>query len=195
MKKITISLITLFVIIFGFNYGLKKFNFNTNHQIGEKIDSLNGIYVFYNGGVGNSSGRNISEDGYNLGLQYQCVEFVKRYYYENYNHKMPDAFGNAKDFFNKNLKDGEKNLQRDLIQFTNPSKSKPEIGDLLIYSPSIFNKFGHVAIVSKVNQNSIEIIQQNPGPFSKSRESFNIENINNKWKIKNSRILGWLRKE
>lgn len=68
------------------------------HKIGEKIESLNNIYVYYNGKVGNVNGRNISKDGYDLGLKYQCVEFVKRYYFLHYFHKMPDSYGHAKDF-------------------------------------------------------------------------------------------------
>ncbi len=148
----------------------------------------------YNGGVGNVSGRRLTDDGYNLGLKYQCVEFVKRYYYEELNHKMPDSYGHAKDFFNSNLKDGEKNKQRNLNQFTNPSKSKPEINDLVVYSGTTMNKYGHVSIISNVTENEIEIIQQNPGPFGKSREKFDLTMENGKWRIKNDRILGWLRK-
>lgn len=43
--------------------------------------------------------------------------------------------------------------------------------------------------------NEIEIIQQNPGPFSKSREVFSLIQKEGKWIINNDRILGWLRKE
>jgi hypothetical protein len=61
--------------------------------------------VYYNGGVANVVGRNVSVDGYNLGLKYQCVEFVKRYYYQHLGHKMPDTYGHAKDFFDRNVAD------------------------------------------------------------------------------------------
>ncbi|WP_435525491.1 CHAP domain-containing protein [Chryseobacterium indoltheticum] len=46
----------------------------------------------------------------------------------------------------------------------------------------MFNKFGHVAIISEVNDSQIEIIQQNPRPFSPSREHFKmkLENENGK---------------
>ena len=46
-----------------------------------------------------------------------------------------------------------------------------------------------------VKESEIEIIQQNPGPHSNTRETFTLENKNGKWKIKNKRILGWLRKD
>ncbi|MEG1592295.1 CHAP domain-containing protein [Chryseobacterium sp.] len=196
MKKKFLKII-LIILVIGFtaNYVFRKFNFNQNYQIGDKIDSLNGVFVYYNGGVNHILERNKTEDGYNLGMKYQCVEFVKRYYYERYHHKMPDSYGNAKDFFDNKISDGQKNEKRNLIQFTNSSSSKPQIGDLIIYSATIFNKFGHVAIISEVNDSQIEIIQQNPGPFSPSREHFKMKLEDEKWKIKNSRILGWLRKE
>lgn len=196
MRNKTLKLIILLVLVLlGFNYSFRAFNFNPKHQIGDKIDSLNGVTVFYNGGVNNSTGRNLTQDKYNLGIKYQCVEFVKRYYYEVYHHKMPDAYGNAKDFFDKKLKDGEKNNKRDLLQFTNPSKTKPENGDLLIYSPTLFNRFGHVAIIAKVESGSVEIIQQNPGPFASSHETYELKQTNQTWKIENPRIWGWLRKD
>ncbi len=57
-----------------------KFNLNVKYTRGQKIDSLHGVYVYYNGKTQNVSGRNLV-NGYNLGLNYQCVEFVKRYYF------------------------------------------------------------------------------------------------------------------
>ncbi|MBC7865145.1 MAG: CHAP domain-containing protein [Bacteroidia bacterium] len=194
-RKRIIILIFLLIASFAIFKLSKKFNINPNHKVGEALDSLNGVVVYFNGGVDNSEGRNTSEDNYNIGIKYQCVEFVKRYYYERLNHKMPDAFGNAKDFFNEDLADGALNEKRDLIQFTNGSKSKPLPDDLLIFSSTFFNKYGHVAIVSMVTDTTIEIIQQNPGPFGNSRDHFKLSKENEKWRIDEDRILGWLRKE
>lgn len=97
---------------------------NSGFYIGQQIDSFNGVAVLFNGKVSNVSSRNTTADGYNLGLKYQCVEFVKRYYYQQLNHKMPDSYGHAKDFFNKSLSDGQKNRQRNLTQYTNPGHTK-----------------------------------------------------------------------
>lgn len=36
------------------------------------------VAIYFNGGVNMSQGRNLTIDGYNLGIRYQCVEFVKR---------------------------------------------------------------------------------------------------------------------
>ncbi len=192
-KKIIYVLIALFAFIYLGQCTYKKFNFNFDQTIGQKIDSLNGVFVFYNGGMDHTTGRNLAIDGYNLGMKYQCVEFVKRYYYQYLNHKMPDSYGNAKDFFDKTLADGQVNEKRNLLQFQNNSSQQPQVNDLLIFDGTVFNIYGHVAIVSKVTDTKIEIIQQNPGPFGKSRLILELQHQQNKWRINNNRILGWLR--
>ena len=185
----------IIVVVLVGVWTFKNFNFNRRYTVGQAIDSLNGVQVYYNGGVSNVTGRNLTEDNYNLGLKYQCVEFVKRYYYEHLHHKMPDASGNAKDFFDATLPDSTINPKRGLTQYRNPSTTMPAPDDLLIFSGSALNSYGHVAIIARVTENEIEIIQQNPGPYSPSREKLPLETINGKWHIRSERILGWLRKE
>ncbi|MBJ2174951.1 CHAP domain-containing protein [Aureibaculum sp. A20] len=193
VKKALLSIIILVTSYLIFNQ-VKKVNFNNKYEVGQPIDSLNNVIVFFNGGVGNVVQRNTC-DGYNLGLEYQCVEFVKRYYYENYNHKMPDSYGHAISFYDNSLTDNKMNKQRNLTQFSNPSQFKPAIGDLIVMRGTLLNKYGHVAIVSNLFMDKLEIIQQNAGPFSSSREIFELtKNNDGQWEIKNERILGWLRK-
>lgn len=185
----------LAVVVGTLIWGVPKFGVPFTKKPGDKLDSLNGVYVFYNGKVGKVTGRNTTADGYNLGLKYQCVEFVKRYYYEHLNHKMTDSWGHAKDFYDKSLADGKNNKRRGLTQYSNPSQSKPKVNDLLVYDATLLNSFGHVAIVAKVTNKSIEVIQQNPGLLGSSRDTFKLTNKNGKWEIKNSQVLGWLRKK
>lgn len=192
--KIFKVIFLLFLFLIFTTYIFKNFNLNWKYKEGQEIDNFNNVAVYYNGGVSKTFGRNMTEDGYNLGYKYQCVEFIKRYYFEYFNHKMPNSYGNAKDFFDKNLEDDQLNKERNLIQFTNPSKIKPEINDILVFNGSIFNFYGHVAIISDVKENEIEIIQQNSGPFGKTREKFSLIKKDEKWFIDNKRILGWLRK-
>ena len=193
--KYIITIVLLLTTAYFVRYYIKNKNPNPKYFVGQKLDSLNGVYVYFNGRVGHTGKRNLSEDGYNIGLEFQCVEFVKRYYYQYYHHKMPDAFGNAKDFFDDTIADGTLNIKRDLLQFKNPSATKPAVGDLLIFDGHVGNKYGHVAIISVVDSNKIQIIQQNPGPFANSRVEINLIQENNQYKIKHDRILGWLRKE
>ena len=195
MKKI-LKKIGIILICFGLAmvWVLKVFNSNPIKSIGDSIDSFNNVPVYYNGSFNNNFGRNITSDNYNLGLKYQCVEFVKRYYYKHLNHRMPDTYGHAKDFFDSELKDSQINKKRNLIQYTNPSIKKPQIDDIVIFSSTKFNKFGHVAIITKVGKRRIEIIQQNSGLFGRSRIKLPLEFSDGKWEIKNSRVMGRLRK-
>jgi len=193
-KKIFLIITSILALLLASFFVLKVINPNLFYKVGQKVDSLHGVSVYYNGNVGNVEGRQLAKDGYNIGLKYQCVEFVKRYYYEHFNHMMPNSYGHAKDFFNKTLKDGTLNKDRNLKQYTNSSKTKPKVSDLVVYSGTIYNRYGHVSIISKVNKNTIEIIQQNPGTYGKSRVDFKLERENGKWTIKNNQILGWLRK-
>lgn len=177
---------------FSFKW-LKKINLNPNYEVGQAIDSLNGVKVYYNGGVDHVKERRVVE-GYNLGLEFQCVEFVKRYYWHHFNHKMPDSYGHAISFFNPVITDGELNTQRDLLQFTNPSQSCPKVNDIIVFSAHIFNPYGHVAIVSGQTENEIEIIQQNPGPFKPTRLKYTLSrNDQGFWQVDEDRVLGWLR--
>lgn len=163
-------------------------------KVGKVIDTFNGVDIYYNGRVANIQGRNVTSDGYNLGLKYQCVEFVKRYYYEFYNHKMPNSYGNAKDFFDRKLPDGDMNRDRGLRQFRNPSRSRPAIGDLLIFGATQWNEFGHVAIVSKVQNDKVQIAQQNPGSNNPSRQWYNMSRSGDAYTIDSPYVLGFLRK-
>jgi surface antigen len=195
LKKLVLIFMSVSLIGGAIAFVSKKINMNPFYKVGEHIDSLNDVIVYYNGGIDMIEERHLTIDGYNLGLKYQCVEFVKRYYFQQFNHRMPDSYGHAMSFFEASLKDGQLNKARGLTQYTNNSKSKPEVNDLLVFGKTFFNKYGHVAIVSNVGTNQIEIIQQNPGPFGSSREHFDLVYFDKKWLIKDEKILGWLRKE
>jgi len=201
-KKIMQSTLLITVILLlmtGGNSTFQKEN-QIKQAFGSPIDKYNGVAVYYSGNGGKTKHRNLSNDGYNFGLKYECTEFVIRYYYVHFNHKMPVSYGNAKDFYNKDIKDGQRNLQRNLIQYSNPSNTKPKVDDLIILPSNKFNHFGHVAIISKVTNNEIEVVQQNMG-FS-TRATFALVVTNNKWKVTGNpfgwvdvKCLGWLRKE
>lgn len=193
MKKALVFIVLFLILLIGGFYVSKKVNLNPAHSVGDAIDSLNHVKVYYNGGVDHVGERHLV-DGYNIGMKYQCVEFVKRYYFEFYQHRMPDTYGNAKDFFIAGIADGKINSQRNLHQYTNPSQSKPKVGDLVVMDATTFNPYGHVAIISHVDDDQLEIIQQNPGPYSSSRETFELTHENQQWRIEHERILGWLRK-
>ena len=189
-KTIIVSILVFSVVVV---YILSTYcNLNVHTQRGTVVDSLNGVYVYYNGGVNQNSGRNVV-DGYNIGMKYQCVEFVKRYYYECYHHKMPDNYGHAKSFFDKKLSNGEMNVSRGLIQYKNGEGVLPQIGDIVVFDGYLFNHYGHVAIISTVSTDEVELIQQNYGYMSGSRKHLGLTESGLGWKIQHKRILGWLR--
>ena len=191
-KKIVFSIIVLVMLLgIGF-YHFVYADLNVDEsKIGMVVDEFNGVKVYYNGAVNHVSGRNVAKDGYNLGLKYQCVEFIKRYYYERFNHKMPDSYGHAKDFFDDSIKDGSLNPRRNLLQFHNGSSTKPQVDDIIVLG---WSRYGHVAIISKVTDTDIEIVQQNPGPTASSRATFPLVYKDGLWKIDAFRVLGYLRK-
>lgn len=185
--------LAIVVLIAGGYFSVTHLNLNRSHSVGDIVDEFNQVKVYYNGGVGTSVGRNVAADGYNLGIKYQCVEFVKRYYFERFGHEMPDAFGNAKDFFDASVPDGDLNMKRALRQFQNGSSVPPRPEDILVLGPWLFNPYGHVAIVAGVDDTAIEIVQQNPGPFAASRERMALVRSSQGWTVDNERVLGWLR--
>lgn len=162
----------------------------TPRVAGTVLDSLHGVLVYDNGSMGNVSGRRIV-DGYNVGLKYQCVEFVKRYYLEHYGHRMPNSYGHAKDLFDTAVADGALNTARALRQFTNPSRTPPAVGDLLVLDGWRGNPYGHVAIISAVENGRIEVVQQNTGS---PRDTYRLTERDGQWRIASDRVLGRLRK-
>ncbi len=200
MKKFIIVSLLLLFVGWGSYRLVTNINLNPQRQVGQVVDSLDGVKVYFNGGVNHVLERNVSVDGYNIGLKYQCVEFVKRYYFEHFNHRMPDTYGHAKSFFDPNVAHGKMNSARALQQFYNGQDIAPKHGDIIVFKPSLTNPYGHVAIVSKIiaseNLDSqamqVEIIQQNPGPFGSSRETYPLLHQNG-WQVEHPLVVGWLR--
>ena len=158
-----------------------------NLTIGETIDEYRGIPVYYNGSPYQSQGRHVSPGGYNYGMKWQCVEFVKRYYYNRLKHEMPDTYGHAKDFFNRELRDGDFNKQRNLYQFINGGVFKPAADDIVVYDG---DDYGHVAIITEVGEDYLMLIQQNVGTATRHKIPF--AKHDNHYYIMNKNVIGFL---
>jgi hypothetical protein len=158
---------------------------------GAEIDSHNGVVIYYNGlSIGKSHGKHFSVDGYYFGKKWQCVEFVKRYYKVHLDHEMPEVYGHAKSFFDPQTAHGEINKERNLLQFENGKDESPELDDILVFTNT---KYGHVAVVSKVFDDKVEVVQQNVG--KRSRRIFKLNWIENNCTVGTDRKpSGWLRK-
>lgn len=162
-------------------------------NIGDVIDAIDGVPVYFNGDIENVLGRNVTNSGYNLGLRYQCVEFVKRYYYDHLKHEMPYSYGHAKDFFDRKLSNSWRvwNKKRSLYQYRNGNYALPLKGDILVFGKDKYNPYGHIGIISEVGASYIEIIQQNHG--RETRTMYRMVNSGGKYYIANEYALGWLR--
>lgn len=196
MNKKIMGLAAVFLVtaaVFGAYQFITRMPLGSSVAPGTQIDELNGVGIYYNGGVNQSHGRNLTASGYNLGIKYQCIEFVKRYYYERFGHQMPDSYGHAKTFFDQTLPDGALNKQRALLQYHNGSNTMPAPDDIIVYAPSLFNPYGHVAIVAQVNPYAVVIAQQNAGPVYSSREAIPLSLQDNRYRLGSGRVLGWLR--
>jgi len=170
-----------------------KVKSSNSTKVATVLDQYKGVKIYHNGSVRNVHGRNVTGDGYNLGLRYQCVEFVKRFYYEVYGHKMPNSYGHAREFFNPALRDGGYNKDRAMTQYSNASITKPQPDDLIVFGAAPFNKFGHVAIVSEVGPDYVEIAQQNPGVGNPSKAKYQLIHSSGRYVVVNDYVKGWLR--
>ena len=127
---------------------------------GDSIGSFNGIIVYLNsGGIMSCDGeRNLSTNGYSYGIKWQCVEFVRRYYYNYLYHEMPSRYGNASNYFINSISSGSINSERNLHQYHN-GDIRPQKDDILVWPGT----YGHVAIVTNVTDTTVSTIAQNVG--------------------------------
>jgi hypothetical protein len=163
-----------------------------SQRIGRGLDRHQGVLVYDNGLLFfQSHGKHFSPDGYYFGQKWQCVEFIKRYYFQAKGHRMPDVMGHAKSFFEEPLADGALNQRRGLVQFHNGSTDQPRPDDLMVFNDT---RYGHVVIVTEVASNSVEVIQQNI--LSGTRQRFSLVASNGHYFVTAPRRpAGWLRKE
>lgn len=152
---------------------------------GDSIGSLNGVIVYLNsGGMMSCNGeRNLSINGYSYGIKWQCVEFVRRYYYDYLDHRMPSRYGHASHYFRDAIASGSINSERNLLQYHN-GDIRPQKDDILVWSGT----YGHVAIVTNVTDTTVSIIAQNVGENCMEILSLNRNKIS-------GGCIGLLRKE
>jgi surface antigen len=195
IKKIVIGFfsficlaLAVYFIFFSKKYPISVISHSLT--IGDSVDSFNGVTVYNNGSIyGKTYGKHYTPDSsYYYGKKWQCVEFIKRYYYDYLHHKMPNGYGHAHSFFNKTIEHGKLNKERGLIQFKNGGNQTPKVNDLLVFD----GEYGHVAIVSKVSDDEIEVVQQNI--YMTPRQTFVLKKENNCYTVGEKRKpLGWLR--
>lgn len=119
---------------------------------GTQVGSYAGIPAYSNGTVAYNSGTNNYIDGNYIGLKWQCVEYVRRYYYLVKGMNLAAAHtGNANTFYANASTMG-------LSAYANGGSTPPQEGDLLT---SAGGSYGHVAIVRSVSGSQVCAIEQN----------------------------------
>jgi len=89
-----------------------------------------------------------------VGLKWECVEYVQRYYYLEYSMNLYSLSGglNARDFYGHAA-----NMQ--LTAYANGGSTAPQVGDILCFSQTS-SGLGHVAIIRAVGSSTVPVIQQ-----------------------------------
>ena len=114
------------------------------------IDNI-AIDVFSNGDCNHrSQQRSVDAEGHYMGLQYQCVEFVRRYIYLRHlcNLALKWSAGDAHDWYDN----------RTSMGLVAVAPERIEVGDILTFRGGTY---GHVAIVSRVDKNQYWMTSQN----------------------------------
>ncbi|MES2309579.1 MAG: CHAP domain-containing protein [Verrucomicrobiota bacterium] len=160
--------------------------------LAESIDSYKGVAVYPNGkNYIQSHGRHYSFTGYYYGQKWQCVEFIKRFFYLAKNHSMPNVWGHATDFFDPQIPHGEINPDRGMIQYQNGGNVAPEPDDLIVFQN--LTHYGHVAIITEVTENTVSMIQQNVGKTTRVTLPLSLKEGTYWIGDENLQATGWLR--
>lgn len=136
------------------------------------------------------------------GMEFQCVEYINRFYMQRLQHKNMTQTGHADSYF-------WNASEKDLVAFPNGSKTPPQKFDILVFDRANNDgNPGHVAIISNVDffDNRVDVVQQNSiarrygGLLKKAvpKETFPIQqNAQGEWFIHTHEnrlpVVGWSR--
>ena len=146
---------------------------------GDQVGSFNGVIAYSNGSVNYNSGQHNVVNGYTTGLEWQCVEYVRRYYWIIYGQQI-GAGMNANGFYNNGW---------GLTKAVNGGNKAPVPGSILC---SASGSFGHVSIVREVGSNYIKVIQQNwSNTSSDNAYTLNMTVSNGNYTVKAAGSYSW----
>lgn len=151
---------------------------------GSYVGTFNNITAYSNGSNGYYSGVYSC-----CGVQWQCVEYANRYYYQSLGHTNLKGTGNANTYYSTASNKG-------LVAFVNGGTVPPAVGDML---PSNGGAYGHIAIVREVGSNYIKVIHQNwANDTSDNVKTLSMTASNGKYTVagfsSSYPVQGWLRK-
>ena len=119
------------------------------------------------------------------GYQYECVEYIKRFYAEALSVDTKQWWGNAVDYFDSASDKG-------LASFPNGGTTQPAPDDIIVFDNG--NNLGHVAIVASVTANTVTCIEENWSKTGNATLTLTFQNGVYTIQPRGSyQILGWLR--
>lgn len=164
---------------------------------GTSLGSFNGVTAYSNGsstanvhGSSCVNGCDTTRGGIYLGLKWQCVEYIRRYYYSVFGLDLAARHrGDAKTWYDNAPKMG-------LQQHPNEGTVAPQPGDILT---SNTGRHGHVAIVRSVSGNQVCVIQQNlTNDYGDANTCLSLSAAGGRYTVGNFpqglTIRGWLRR-
>ncbi len=148
------------------------------------------ILGFWNG-VPVQQKRGASQRG-TYGLEYECVEFVNRYYATKLHHKNMTRSGNADSYF---YLPKEKGLQ----SFPNGGTEKPCIDDILVFDrDGLGGDPGHAGVITSVEPHQVCIAEQSAPTWY---TCLPVKNADSSWYVgpvpgsAHLPVVGWSRKQ
>ena len=182
MKQLIISVMIVALML------VASISISSASDYGTQVGSftLNGVTVpAYSNGNNDYNSKTWSS----YGLQYQCVEYVNRFYVQALGHTNMIHTGNANQYFSSAS-------GRGLDAYPNGGTVPPQPGDILC---SNGGSYGHVAIVREVTNNNIYVIHQNwANSASDNSKKISMAVSGGKYTISGFSskypVVGWLRK-
>jgi len=192
-----LNIIVLIGLLFLFS---KLYNYNPDLPFGSELGTIDNVPAYssyYNKNYPKPSSyfHNNYVNGTFSGFKWQCVEYARRYLIIN-NSITFKQIDNAYQIFDlNNFFSITDNRIVPIKKCLNGSNIAPKKGSLLIWKPKKNDNItGHVAIITKVNLNDIEIAEQN---ICNKKWSNNYSRTfkfkyNNGYHIMDDHIIGWI---
>jgi hypothetical protein len=95
------------------------------------------------------------------GYQWQCVEFARRWLWDQKGLMLPDIDIAAEIFFVPHMYDPVTHTEVPVRSVRNGGKQKPTAGTYLIYAPATDNFPGHIAVITHVGTDHVLVADQN----------------------------------
>ena len=105
--------------------------------------------------------KNHYEKNIYTGIQWECVEYVRRWYIKIFNLTFP-SIENAFDIWNiPYVYDPVTKKQLRFDSVANGTNVEPRVGDILVFTQNEFYPYGHVAIITRLTQDYVYLAEQN----------------------------------